>query len=224
MTMHEYNAIVIGSGLGGLIAGATLSKYGKKVMVLEQHYIPGGCATGFKRKDYVVEVGLHEMEGLFEKDIKVKFFEFLEVNKHVEFIKVPELFHLKTKTRNFTFPHQTENARKALIDAFPLEKRGIDKFLNIIDGVLGEIKKFPQEKWKAIMLFSFMPLLFPNLVKASPQTLGEWLDKNIHNEELKLILQANLLYYHDDPYSLSMMFFSVAQASFIGGGGYFIYP
>ena len=44
----KYDVIVIGAGLGGLTAGAKLSGEGKKVLVLEQHDRPGGCATTFK--------------------------------------------------------------------------------------------------------------------------------------------------------------------------------
>ncbi|MFO7797636.1 MAG: NAD(P)-binding protein, partial [Promethearchaeia archaeon] len=37
-----YDAIVIGAGNGGLIAGATLAQQGLKVMVIERHNLPGG--------------------------------------------------------------------------------------------------------------------------------------------------------------------------------------
>ena len=50
----NYDIIIIGAGLGGLIAGAKLAKSDKKVLVLEQHFKPGGCATIFKRKDFIV--------------------------------------------------------------------------------------------------------------------------------------------------------------------------
>jgi phytoene dehydrogenase-like protein len=46
----QYDAIIIGSGLAGLAAGAKLSKEGKRVLLIEQHNIVGGCATQFKRK------------------------------------------------------------------------------------------------------------------------------------------------------------------------------
>ena len=39
-----YDAIVIGSGIGGLSAGALLARYGKSVLVCEAHTIAGGCA------------------------------------------------------------------------------------------------------------------------------------------------------------------------------------
>ena len=67
MSKNTFDTIIIGGGLGGLTAGATLAKLGKKVLLLEQHYVVGGCATTFKRKDYVMEVGLHEMDGLLKK-------------------------------------------------------------------------------------------------------------------------------------------------------------
>lgn len=222
MAISKYNALVIGGGLGGLTAGATLAKFGKKVLVLEQHYTPGGCATTFKRKDYVMEVGLHEMDGLFEKDTKVDIFKFLEVDKNVTFLKIPELFHLKTKTSEFTFPHGIAKARETLIAHYPNEKEGILRFFKLINGVLDEIPRMPQERYKQMIMFPLMPLIFPNVVKTSRTTVGQWLDKNITNEELKLILTANILYFGDDPYNLSLLYFSVAQASYIGGGGHFI--
>ena len=48
----QFDVIIIGAGLGGLTAGAKLAKEGKKVLVLEQHDRPGGCATTFKRREY----------------------------------------------------------------------------------------------------------------------------------------------------------------------------
>jgi all-trans-retinol 13,14-reductase len=222
MSTNHFNAVIIGGGLGGLTAGATLAKFGKKVLVLEQHYIPGGCATTFKRKDYIMEVGLHEMDGLFEKDTKVDIFKFLEVDKNVQFLKVPELFHLKTQKSEFTFPHGIAEAQQTLIAKFPNEEKGISRFFKLINGVLDEIPKMPRERWKQILLFPLMPLIFPNIVKTSKSKVGEWLDKNIKSDDLKLILTANILYYGDDPYNLSLLYFSVAQASYIGGGGHFI--
>jgi len=47
--MPVYDAVVIGAGNGGLTAALTLARSGRKVLLLERHNIPGGCATSFVR-------------------------------------------------------------------------------------------------------------------------------------------------------------------------------
>lgn len=219
---HKFNAIVIGGGLGGLTAGATLSRLGKKVLVLEQHYIPGGCATNFKRKDFIMEVGLHEMNGLHDKDMKIKVFDLLEVNKFIQFVHVPELFHIVSEQAEFTFPHGSSIAQKALIEKFPHEAKGIQFFFKLMNDLLDEVTRMPQERWKVMMIYPLIPLLFPTVFKSIKLSCGDWLDKHIRDEQLKLLLTTNVLYYGDDPYNLSLLYFAVAQAGYIRGGGHYI--
>ena len=220
--MQNADVVIIGGGLGGLTAGATLSKMGVQVLLLEPHYIPGGCATTFKRKDYLMEVGLHEMDGLDEADPKKSIFEFLEIEKNVELLQVPELFRLLGAGQDTVYPHGSDASREALSQKFPEDAEAITALYKLMDGVRGEVRKIPSQKWKAKLLLPIFPLLFPNTVKASRSTLGDYLDKHFQNESLKLLLQANLVYYHDDPYTMSMVYFSLAQASYIRGGGHFI--
>jgi len=196
-----YDIIIIGAGLGGLTAGAKLAKEGKKVLLIEQHNRPGGCATTFKRKDFVFEVGLHEMDGLVNADMKIKIFRELGVFDKVEFLRVPEFYHFINKRFEITIPHDPEKAIEVLTDSFPEEKTGIKAYF---DQIVNAKRKAKESEGK------------PEI------SLGEFLDSIINNEDLKLVLLGNLGYFHDDPYSVSLIYYSLAQGRYFQGGGNFI--
>ena len=214
------NITIIGAGLGGLTAGALLAKRGYKVTILEQHSIVGGCATTFKRKGgFVCEVGLHEMEGVYSNSSVVKIFEELDVYKHVEFVKVNEFFEVRTKKGIFRMPNGLEEAQKALITKFPKESRGIEKYFKILTIIGTKLEKLQNPSWYHFALF---PFLFTEILLYKPKSVRDILDKLFKDEELKLILNANVQYYNDSPDTLSFLLHAVAQYSYFKGGGYFI--
>ncbi|MBT8298526.1 MAG: NAD(P)-binding protein, partial [Maribacter sp.] len=218
----KYNTVIIGGGLAGLTAGATLSKFGRKVLLLEQHHKPGGCATTFKRKDFIVEVGLHEMSGILENGTLPQIFKMLDADKEVELLKVPEFYAAYSERGKFVFPHGYDNATKALIDKYPEDKKGIERFIKLIAGIRKEGVNQPRSAWVRKLIYPFMPLLYPNLVEANRHTVGSWLDKYISNENAKIDLVAHLAYWGDDPYTLSMFYYGLPFSGFIENGGHFI--
>lgn len=247
MTKNSFDIAIIGSGLGGLIAGAKLSKEGKKVCMIEQHSIVGGCATTFKRKDYTMEVGLHELDGLDKNDFKKEIFDDLKISENIEFLKIPEFYRFKNENVDIVVPDGINEATKVLISRFPIEAKGIKKYFKVINNIHKEIKKLPLQKWKQILLLPFFPIFFPylsnsssrfakfasltnplflllhpNLIFWNYRDIGSFLDSIIKDEELKLVLLANIQYYHDDPYTMSLIYYSAAQASYYNGGGHFI--
>ena len=54
---NQLDAIIIGSGIGGLVTATQLASKGAKVLVLEKYIIPGGSGGSFKRKGYTFDVG-----------------------------------------------------------------------------------------------------------------------------------------------------------------------
>ena len=170
-----------------------------------------------------MEAGLHAMDGhLIEKNNQQYILRFLGIRKQVQFVPLPEFFRIKNRQLDFTFPHGADRAIKKLMAAFPDEEKGIRRFFRVILGVKEELLRIPKQRWRQILLLPLYPILYPNTFRTTGLTLGNYLDKWISNDDLKLILQGNLLYYHDDPYTMSMTFFAEAQASFIHHGNYFI--
>ena len=219
--MKTYNSIIIGSGLGGLTAGALLALWGKKVLVLEQHDIAGGCATAFKRKDFLMEVGLHEIDGLHDQDFKRPIMELLWLFKGVEFLKIPELYHIRKGDFSYVLS-EGKQAKEQLKRDFPKEEKNINEFFITIEKLYKEMHQMPRSKWFRRLIHPLMPLLYPAIASTSRITAGEWLDKHFKDERLKTILTANMCYYADDPFNLSLMYFLVAQGSYLNGGGHFV--
>jgi all-trans-retinol 13,14-reductase len=217
-----YDVIIIGGGLGGLTAGAKLAREGRKVLLIEQHDKPGGCATTFKRNDYVVELGLHEMDGLDKDDIKQTIFRELQVFESVEFIRVPEFYRFVNERVDIVIPDNAEQAIDTLIKKFPGDEQGIRKFFKDIGGLRREISKLPRQRWKVALALPFIPIVFPKLFIYRNKTVGSFLDSIVKSDDLKLVLMGNLIYYHNDPYTLSMLYYAGGQGSYYAGGGWYV--
>lgn len=220
--MNSYDVVIIGTGLAGLTAGVKLAREGKKVAMVEQHFIPGGCATTFKRKGYTVEVGLHELDGLYEGDNKVKIFNEFEVFDHVKFLKAPEFYRFKKGDLDFVVPDDADEAIAQLIEKFPSEEKAIRKFFDIVIGIRKELSKVPQVTISALLKLPFIAWKFPKLFKYHSYSVGDLLHTLTDNDDLKLLLTANVGYYHDDPQTLSLLYFSAGNGSYYLGGGHYI--
>ena len=211
--------VIIGGGLGGLTAAALLAQDGYAVTLLEQHNIVGGCATTFKRKGFTCEVGLHEMDGVYTNPKIKKIFNRLDVYKHVEMLKAPEFFRVTTKNGAFVMPDGIEEAQKALIEKFPKEEVGIIKYFHILKQVSDTFEKIGALKWYDYLIF---PLIITPIIRYREKTVTDVFANLFEDEELKLILNANVQYYDDTPDTLSFLLHCVAQYSYYKGGGYFI--
>lgn len=197
----KYDVAIIGAGLGGLTAGAKLAREGKKVLLVEQHSQPGGCATTFKRRDFTLEVGLHEMDGLGPRDMKTRIFNELDITNNITLVRIPEFYNFSGSKGTIAIPHDPIEARIKLKEAFPNETSGIDAYF---EQLLNPKRKTPDGQ----------PI--------PDSSVGKFLDSIINDEYLKLILLGNLGYFHDDPYSLSLAYYTIAQGSYYTGGASFI--
>jgi prolycopene isomerase len=58
-----YDAVIVGSGMGGLVTATQLAAKGAKVLLLEKYIVPGGSAAFFEREGYTFDVGSSMMFG-----------------------------------------------------------------------------------------------------------------------------------------------------------------
>ena len=82
--VEGFDAIVIGSGIGGLVAGTQLAVKGARVLVLEKYVIPGGSSGFYHREGYTFDVGSSVMFGFSDK--VGFFFFFFKKKKNMNFV------------------------------------------------------------------------------------------------------------------------------------------
>lgn len=86
--MKDFDAIVVGSGIGGLISAGILSSKGLKTMLIEKHVTPGGYLSSFKRKGFIFDSALDSISGVAPGGLIYRVLELLKIEKDIAFIKV----------------------------------------------------------------------------------------------------------------------------------------
>lgn len=71
--------VVVGAGIGGLTSAALLARRGYSVIAFDQAYVPGGCASTFKRRGFTFDVGATQVAGLEPGGVHHQIFEDLEI-------------------------------------------------------------------------------------------------------------------------------------------------
>src|SRR5471030_115163 len=124
------DAIIIGSGVAGLITAATLARNGKNVYVFEQHSIPGGYATSFSRKGMRFDVSLHLIGDLAEGGMIKKMLEDIGVIPDLKFYKVDTLYKTIFPDCEIIADNH-DNYIQNLCALFPKEKQSIQKLFDV---------------------------------------------------------------------------------------------
>ena len=92
---RKFDAIVVGSGLGGLTAGALYARTGRRILVLERNDSFGGAATVYQHDGLAIEASLHEMDGLDEGDAKAPLLHSLGLDRNLPFVDVGHLYEVR---------------------------------------------------------------------------------------------------------------------------------
>ena len=128
----SYDAVVIGSGMGGLTTAALLSSLGQRVCVLEQHYTAGGYTHSYERNGYEWDVGVHYIGDVGAPTRTRKMFDFLS-SGNLEWAPMDQEFdRFFVGDRVYTAHAGKDAFRENLIRQFPDEVDAIDTYMGLL--------------------------------------------------------------------------------------------
>ena len=138
---RRFEAIVIGSGLGGLTAGALCARAGMRVLVLERNENFGGAATVYRHNGLAIEASLHEIDGLDDEDPKSGLIHSLGLDRDLQFIDVGDLYEVRGGPLGapFVLPHGFEKALGAAIARFPQHRSGLEEYFKRLAALRGAV-------------------------------------------------------------------------------------
>ncbi len=140
--MQDFDTIIIGSGAAGLSAAICLSRAGQKVLVLEQHYVPGGWCHSFFLNGQRFSPGVHYL-GMMEKgESTSQLYEGLGIANDLVFFRMnPKGYeHVHIGEHKFDMPAGLDHLYDSLSLRFPHEKKGLKKYLDMVHAVSTQLQ------------------------------------------------------------------------------------
>jgi phytoene dehydrogenase-like protein len=209
--MVEYDVVIIGAGIGGLISGAFLTQRGYKVLVLEKNSFTGGCCSSFNRKGFKFDACVHWFSGCGPGSFIEKLHKRLGVN--IEFKKYEPMDRIHYTDRTIEIPDDISVYQNMLIDMYPHEKSGILSLFSemeqmnrlMVPSLDEEEQKQKEEEYKEHFRVTY----------------DELLNKYIRTKSLKAILSAEWGFVGSFPNEASAMGMASMMYTYYKSGAYY---
>jgi phytoene dehydrogenase-like protein len=220
---NHYDAIVIGSGIGGLANAAFLSLLGQKVCVLEQHYTAGGFTHAYEREGYEWDVGVHYIGEVHRPQSTLRrVFDVISEGRLEWAAMSPVYDRIILGDKQFDLIAGRENFISELSSHFPGEKAAIERYVELISKTSQLTPKFfaaqAMPRWMGRIYNNWIrPWLLP---KTFFQTAREVLEDITDNQELISVLTGQWGDYGQTPRDAAFLMHALIAKHYLGGGAY----
>ena len=220
--LSHYDAIVIGSGIGGLTTAAVLSKENQKVLVVERHYTAGGFTHVFKRKGFEWDVGIHYIgEAQRPTSVIRKVFDYI-TDGNLHWADMGEVYdRIIIGEKEFDFVKGVKNFKERMTSYFPNEKEAIDSYVDLVFEAVSKSQKFYMDKALPPFISTFIgPNLRNPFYEFSDKTTYEVLRSLTDNEELIKVLTGQYGDYGLPPKESSFIMHAAVARHYFAGGNF----
>lgn len=218
----NYDAIIIGSGLGGMTTAAFLAKEGKKILVLERHYVAGGFTHVFKRQGYEWDVGVHYVGDLHRNTMMKQMFDYI-CEEPIEWADMGEVYDKMIFGKKvYEYRKGKENFKNKMKEYFPEPKdqKSIDDYMDLILDTQKKQRFFFMEKALPNTLSWMMGNKMRKNALATNKTTLEALSEITDNKELIAVLCGQFGDYGLPPGESSFMMHAMLFKHYVNGGFY----
>ncbi|XP_072493099.1 all-trans-retinol 13,14-reductase-like isoform X1 [Notamacropus eugenii] len=225
----QLDAIVIGSGIGGLATAATLAKAGKRVLVLEQHTKAGGCCHTFKQSGLEFDTGIHYV-GWLKEDGFNRFLLDQITEGQLDWAPLDSPFDVvvleePSGRREFSMYSGEKAYVQGLKEKFPHEEATIDKYMKMVKEVAKGVPHIIKLKFIPLPVVRLMDKLgllafFSPFLRAATQSLADVLNQLHASPDLKTVLSYIFPTYGVPPKNASFSMHSILITHYLHGAFY----